>query len=158
MEKTGILQEVTGLFWLTPNPHWTPTNGAPWFLKHKQIGINQFNILIKRAFNLAQLKPEKGKLTLRSIRSTVISQLDEVGEHIVPKSAVKQRTGHKTDAGMKPYQRPNKSEIQRKVSSILINPRLALQRYGTLKITLVVILFILVSIASFALGVYIVKM
>ena len=162
MEKTGILerQEETGPFWVTPNPNWAPNTSAPWVITNKQIGINQFNILIKRGFNLAQLKPEKGKLTLRSIRSTIVTQLDEVGENIIPKSAVKMRTGHKTDAGMRAYERPNKASVQRKLSSILINPRLGLQRFSTLEITLVVLLFILVPFASFLLGVgiYIMKM
>ena len=103
-------------FWLMPNPNWQ-TSGV-WFLENRIIGENQFNVLLKEAYKEADILDENcGKLTLRSIRPSVVVQLDE---NNIPSSAIKGRTGHKSEKGLDAYRRPQKRSYCKSVSDVLM--------------------------------------
>ena len=59
-------------FWFHPKKNWK--NSAIWYSDKQKIGKNHFNVLIKESYKEAGLNDPK--LTLRSIRQSIVVQLD----------------------------------------------------------------------------------
>lgn len=80
------------------------------FGSSRPCGKNFFNQHLKKYFQLAGI--DSPRLTLRSLRTTVATRLNERG---VSDDVIRIRTGHKTSAGLDRYKRP---ELKRNVLSV----------------------------------------
>ena len=97
IEKRGPHITTDRLF-LTPNPYWTK-NGSSWY-KNVPIGKNIFCKWTKTSAEKTGLDVKKRKITNHSSRSTIVSQMSNVG---VQKQELIKITGHSNSSSLKPY-------------------------------------------------------
>ena len=87
-----------------------------WFGTKNHLGRNYFNILMKKLYSEAGVE---GKFTLRSLRPSAVTRLNEAG---VDDEVIRMRTGHKTREGLNEYKRPLKTKSILNTSEILRGP------------------------------------
>lgn len=100
-----------GVFWLHPIKNWN--SKQVWYSENRKLGINYFSYSMKSIYEKAGLT---GDYTLRSIRSSVVNDLTQ---NEIDITAIKARTGHKSDRAVAEYKRPKDLMTQKMVSNIL---------------------------------------
>ena len=100
---------------------------------------------MKKYFERAGLDSEKGKFSLRSLRATVTTRLNQ---HGVDDRVIMARTGHRSQAGLDRCNRPGLNKNIVNVSEILTlnNPRKLLYRAGFI---IAAVIIALISTFSF---------
>ena len=99
------------------------TTDVIWYSCKRPVGARHFQELLKSAYAKAGIE---GDFTLRSVRASVVKELNENAEDL---QVIKSRTGHSSDKAVAQYKRPRDKQVQMRVSNILLGPEQTFYRH-----------------------------